>query len=274
MAKYTAKSSGIYIIVNTQSGYIYIGQAQSLRKRWNEHRRDLNKGCHHNEHLQRSWNKYGEKSFKFQVLENCSLEQLNEREQHYLDVYMAKGICYNMSPDAITTRGYHHSEETRRKIGEASRNRTDETRYKLSMAHKGNKSRTGQTNSPETRRKISESNRGKIVPPEVRRKISEAHKGKPMSEVARKNMSMAMKGRVAHNKGKPMSEEHRKKLKGRIVSKESRQKISDANRKITDEQTSLIQLLICQGVTQEHIGQAFGVSQSLISLIKHKFQSR
>lgn len=93
-------ASGIYIIHNTKSGQVYIGQAQDIRTRWMGHKSSLRLKSHRNCHLQADWDKYGAKVFKFKVLEYCPVEQLVEREQHFLDVYMTKGICYNIASDA------------------------------------------------------------------------------------------------------------------------------------------------------------------------------
>lgn len=218
MIKYNPQSC-IYVIVHIKSSKVYIGQAQDIKKRWYEHRRTLNKGEHHNQYLQRAWNKYGEKAFKFKILEHCSIEQLNEREQYFLNIYIAKGNCYNIAVDALSgMRGRKASEETRNKIRLA---------------------RLGTTLSEETKAKISAANKGQIISEEARRKSSETQKGKPKSEESRKKMSEAKKGKVPHNKGKPsplrgipLSDETKKKLSdakmGHIVCDETRQKLREA----------------------------------------------
>lgn len=91
--------SGIYVILNKKNGKVYIGQAVDFRRRWINHKAALRNNYHGNRHLQAAWNKYGEKPFKFQKLEYCAIEQLDEREQHYLDIYMSKGLCYNIAKD-------------------------------------------------------------------------------------------------------------------------------------------------------------------------------
>src|SRR5258705_5831466 len=88
---------GIYIILNTKNGKVYLGQTQNIRIRWNRHKRDLIKGNHPNKHLQLAWNKYGEKAFQFKILERCEVDKLNEREGHFIQIYKAKGIAYNVS---------------------------------------------------------------------------------------------------------------------------------------------------------------------------------
>lgn len=154
-SKYTSQS-GIYVISNTKNGKIYIGQAQSFKARWQRHKDTLRLNNHRNIHLQRAWNKYGAKAFKFQILEYCPIEQLNEREQHYLDIYIPRGICYNIAIDASSSRGIKRSEETLEKMRRVSTGRkcTERSKAITSAIHKG-----------------------KVVPDDVRAKISASHMG-------------------------------------------------------------------------------------------------
>jgi len=148
--------SCIYIILNKKNNKVYIGQSQNVRKRWNEHKRSLSNGNHHNRYLQRSWDKYGAKAFKFQILEYCPIEHLDEREQHYLDIYIGKGVSYNICTDAMTTRGVRPTEETRAKIsrGTLGIKKSPETRARMSAARKGLSCGKGLVKSPEHREKI------------------------------------------------------------------------------------------------------------------------
>lgn len=82
-------------------------------------------------------------------------------------------------------KGQTPSEETRAKIGAASRNPSLETREKISKARKG------RTRSAETRTKISEANRRRS--PELRAKVSELNRGKTRSEETRAKMREAKK---------------------------------------------------------------------------------
>jgi predicted GIY-YIG superfamily endonuclease len=49
--------SGIYKIVNTKTGKIYIGSAQNIKCRFGNHLSELRRGVHHSIHLQNSYNK-------------------------------------------------------------------------------------------------------------------------------------------------------------------------------------------------------------------------
>lgn len=74
------KFSGIYIILNKLNGKKYVGSSKNIYSRWMKHRALLRINKHYNPHLQNAWNKYGENSFLFSVLERCSAEILLEKE--------------------------------------------------------------------------------------------------------------------------------------------------------------------------------------------------
>jgi group I intron endonuclease len=78
-------TSGIYRLLCVPTGKFYIGSAIDLRERWNRHRGRLRCGNHVNCHLQQAWNKYGEASFSFSVLECVDPADLLCREQVWLD---------------------------------------------------------------------------------------------------------------------------------------------------------------------------------------------
>lgn len=106
--------TGIYCIKNLVNGKMYIGStSQPFKTRFYQHKNSLVKNKHGNCILQRAWNKYGEASFSFQVLEPCS-EQLNAREQHYFDSLKP---AYNIEKFAYQgMRGRTHKPETIAKI--------------------------------------------------------------------------------------------------------------------------------------------------------------
>jgi hypothetical protein len=77
--------SGIYCLVNTDNQKKYVGSSKNIYQRLQKHRAYLRKNIHENKKLQNSWNKHGEGSFQYYILEFCSEEQLLEREQFYID---------------------------------------------------------------------------------------------------------------------------------------------------------------------------------------------
>lgn len=80
-------SIGIYTITNVINNKRYIGQSRNIKIRWRHHINSLNKNKHENQYLQHSYNKYGNKAFNFSILELCSKDKLNERENFYIHKY-------------------------------------------------------------------------------------------------------------------------------------------------------------------------------------------
>lgn len=77
---------GIYKVQNKQDGKCYYGSSIDINKRFAQHLKTLSNNTHHNIHLQRAWNKCGKNAFTFEIVEECSLDCILVREQHYLDI--------------------------------------------------------------------------------------------------------------------------------------------------------------------------------------------
>jgi group I intron endonuclease len=75
----------VYAIKNNVSGKIYVGSTRYFHARWKSHSWYLNNGNHKNEHLQRSYNKYGKDAFTHYAIEKCEPDKLEEREQYWID---------------------------------------------------------------------------------------------------------------------------------------------------------------------------------------------
>ena len=71
------EKSGIYIITNLKNDKKYIGQSINIKQRRYDHLSKLRRNIHQNEHLQNSWNIYGEENFCFEVLEYCPIEEID-----------------------------------------------------------------------------------------------------------------------------------------------------------------------------------------------------
>lgn len=186
---------GIYMIQNKVNGKIYIGQAVDIKKRWKDHKCELRGNYHDNGHLQRAWNKYREDNFEFSVMCECNENQLNTMEEYY--------IFELMSYDRRV--GYNKT------YGGGSGRPTKESRKKMSEAQKG------RTISEETKKKLSKASKIAMSRPEVRKKKSEA-----------------VKGEKNPNYGKHHSEEAKRKMseaaQGKHHTEETKRKISEANK--------------------------------------------
>lgn len=111
--------SGIYQIVNTADGKRYIGRSNHLEKRWKTHEWLLKTNRHFNIHLQRAYN-LNPSAFKFEVLEYCESEDLNEKEVFYISKFNTMNMAYgyNLCEGGKSTTGRVCTEETRKKISE------------------------------------------------------------------------------------------------------------------------------------------------------------
>jgi group I intron endonuclease len=109
---------GVYKI-SSPSGKCYVGSSVRIRKRWRDHKRQLELGIHHCIGLQAACNKYGIDKLVFEVIEKCEKVFLFEREQHYIDTLNS---AYNTARFANRPfYGQKLSEDHRKKIGEANR---------------------------------------------------------------------------------------------------------------------------------------------------------
>ena len=116
------KKSGIYQIRNLVNGKVYVGSAVNLHIRRKTHLYDLRHQKHPNQKLQRAYNKYGEKSFIFEIIEIIEdKSKLVEREQFYIDNLNVIKEGYNICPIAGSQLGAKRSEESKKRMSEAQR---------------------------------------------------------------------------------------------------------------------------------------------------------
>lgn len=109
--KKDSEQCGIYSITNLINGKRYIGQTYDFKYRWMRHKSYLKHNTEHNAHLQNAWNKYGSENFIFEIIENCSFEELDEREIYWIKYYDSKNNGYNFADGGLGCKGYKHSEE-------------------------------------------------------------------------------------------------------------------------------------------------------------------
>ena len=96
--------SGIYAIVHILSGTRYVGQTNSLERRWLQHQDALNLGKHHNQRLQKKWIDDGPSAFEFKVLEyapayldGIQLQKwMMKRESYFISTHKSTGHAFNI----------------------------------------------------------------------------------------------------------------------------------------------------------------------------------
>lgn len=99
-----ATKCGVYKIRNLVNDKVYIGSSIDVSKRWNDHKRLLNKNKHHSTYLQNSWNKYGEEYFDFEPLVLCNRKERFEKEQYWINYYQSKDPKYGYNVvDVVNT---------------------------------------------------------------------------------------------------------------------------------------------------------------------------
>lgn len=195
------------------TGKIYVGQSKDLKSRYNWYLSDAVYNANMPK-LKRSFKKYGVENHTYEVIEYCSVEQLNEKEIYW-------GLYYNTLEEGLNC-----------KLGEQNCIFSKNTKDKMSKAKKGTKQTENQKQkrkistketwkrkiddgfkrsyhkqTEETKQKISKTQKGKIVSKETRKKISDSLKNKTKSESHKQNMSKSRKGKQIH------TEESKQKLR-------------------------------------------------------------
>lgn len=216
------KMVGIYSIVCLKNSKIYIGQSKDIKLRWLSHKEELQKGTHQNRHLQRAWNKYGENSFIFSIIEECNEESLTEREQYWIDYYggINSTNTYNFRQAGSNGK---MSEETLKKMSEATKRLrqnpewvkknaqairdswTPERRKQMSIQKTGIKWTESQRKN---RKKFDDMRRGVTRSEEVKAKVSATLMGHTVSEATRQKLREAGKKQIH----KPLTVEQRKNV--------------------------------------------------------------
>ncbi len=139
----------IYQIRNIANNKIYIGSTNNVRKRWNNHRSKLNNGKHENQYLQLAWQKYGENSFEFTIIEEVNDNKRIEREIYYLNKKKSyeRNIGYNFDKNPTDKSGINnsfygktHNEHTRHKLKQLANNRSAELKKRMGIKNRGENS--------------------------------------------------------------------------------------------------------------------------------------
>ena len=149
MYNQTYNMQGIYSITSP-SGRVYIGRSINIEKRFYSYQTGW-KHIKRQRKLYSSFKKYGIENHIFKIVEECSLDILDEREIFYIDLFEATLKGLNIKLGGI---GGKQTQETKDRIGKSNlgiprpktpeqieklkgQTRTDETKLKMVMAKKG-----------------------------------------------------------------------------------------------------------------------------------------
>ena len=182
----------VYCILNVINGKRYIGSSVDAPRRLYVHRWLLRKGKHYSVQLQHSWERDGEASFSFAVIEFCKKEHLLAREQIWMNAARSydSRFGYNTSQVAGTREGVPQP---------------------ITVADRLRQVHAGKPKSVEHRAKIGAANRGKVRTRATRKKISETV---ARSMTPERRIKQAEYGQLAAPawKGKSLSDDHRSKI--------------------------------------------------------------
>ena len=99
---------GIYKITNQINGHSYIGLSTHIEDRWDYHKNPYNWEREKDKSLYQAIKKYGIENFSFEISEECSLEELSEKEKFYVAKYNTFYNGYNMTAGGEDNQGESH----------------------------------------------------------------------------------------------------------------------------------------------------------------------
>ena len=149
---------GIYKITNKITSEFYIGASKNIKKRWNEHRKQTNI-THGTSKVAAAFRKFGIENFVFEVIEECPICSLHDREEYYINTMNPE---YNTSSEGYVIKDF--SEDGVAKLKVAGRRVWDSKSQEQKDSFVKNNlkgPKRGHAVSLETREKLRKANLGK-----------------------------------------------------------------------------------------------------------------
>lgn len=220
---------GIYKITSP-TNKIYIGQSVDINKRFKQHKK-MSGGIKNMTRLFNSFRKYGPENHKFEIIEICNVDELNNRERYWQDFYNVIGVNGLNSRlttskdksgyDSLETRlkrskslmGHKHSEETKKKL---SKPKTKEHIEKIRIIQKNKCKSIIKRQSESLKKNIENSNRLKEfnkvrskrvicydrITNEVIGEYESIREASRKTNVDRKCISLSISGKYKYSKNK------------------------------------------------------------------------
>ena len=166
-----------------------------------------NHKCKRQPKLFASIEKYGFINHTIELIKECKVEELNYYERYYQEYYESVLNGLNLRYTATTDKSGFMSEESKKKMSDSGKGKiiTEEWRKNLGLVW------LGRNHTEETKKKMSDANKGKKKSAEHIAKLPQNQKGfkkKPHSEETKQKISKAQKGIPK----KPHTEETRLKM--------------------------------------------------------------
>ena len=229
------KICSIYCHTNLINGKRYVGITSiSPEKRWAN-----GKAYRHNAYFTNAINKYGWDNFSHEIIATDIPEsEAREYEKMIINLYKSsdRRFGYNNSTGGEPMRGVKHSEETKRKMSESAKNKivSEETKRKISEAVKNR--------DADMKYRFAHCRKGKSPWSKGVTGESNPLYGIKFSEERKKHISEALKG-------KPKSEAHIAKISKRVRNIETGivyKSISEASRQVNCTTSTIVQH--CKGL--------------------------
>lgn len=111
----------LYEITNIVTGMGYVGITKNnVEERWTTHKSTLKRGVHHNIRLQRAYDKYGRKSFKYVIRQKFNTIEEMENAEIYI-LKNEKDRLYNIKEGGYNAFFQEHTVGAKIKIGESGK---------------------------------------------------------------------------------------------------------------------------------------------------------
>lgn len=131
---------GIYLIRNLINGKVYIGKSVNIYKRIVAHICGLTakRKKEENPHFISAWYKYGKEAFEYVVLEECSIDELSEKELYWMHFYDSINSNKGYNKRLDSSGGMIPHKETKLKLSIATKKRFEslESREKVGKMFK------------------------------------------------------------------------------------------------------------------------------------------
>lgn len=197
---------GVYKIVCVATGQFYVGSTAGkggFRYRLSRHISYLQIGRHANRKLQLAFAEYGTTAFQLEILQEVeNPDQVLAEEQHYLNGLKPFGKRgFNILPQASSSLGSRHTEESKRKMSMKRRGRSE--KWKAWHRQLTTKATKDMWKIPGRRESIMD----KQAMDFELEKDGQIFKGRNLSEFSRQNglieghLSHVLAGKLRHHKG-------------------------------------------------------------------------
>jgi group I intron endonuclease len=145
------KGGVIYKITNEVDGKFYIGSTNNLIKRYYTHIHDIRSDRKTCVKLIRAVNKHGEEHFKFEIVCECSTDEILKTEQGYIDSLKPH---YNVAKIAGSNLGIKRTEEVKLKKSVSQKENWKDESYRTK--HLDNLSKNWKSGSSHKMAKLTE----------------------------------------------------------------------------------------------------------------------